>query len=148
MRFGEIMSKILHVVNGEKLKVIDNQLVVIKENQKYKIDLDYIECIVIETLQCSLTVSSILLCSEHKIPLVVCNKKHQPEVFCHNLYSYYKLTENIGKQIEWINNETLREAFKRIIQSKILHQSELLNEIGNSVNSEKLTGKIIHRKTY
>lgn len=137
------MSRILHVLKGERLKVLNEQLIVVKDEVNYKVDLDYIECVIIESLQCSITVSAHLLCAKYKIVLIICNQKHQPEVFCHNVYSYHKLTEKIKDQITWIDNPKVESVYKEILKSKLTHQANLLKEMGHMDGSDKIKDYVL-----
>lgn len=132
------MTQILHVVTGEKLKISNQQLVVVRDDKKFGVDLDNIECIIVESMQCSISVSVHNICAKANIPIIICNEKHQPEVFCHNLYSYYQLTHKIYEQVKWINEEKKTILFKQIIMRKLEHQYEMLNILGKKDDSHKL----------
>lgn len=136
------MNNILHIVIGEKLKISNNQLMVVKEDKKHCVDLDNIECIIIESMQCSISVSVHNLCAKKQIPIIICNEKHQPEVFCHNLYSYYQLTNKIKEQISWMDSNNKGMLFKEIMLRKLHHQFELLKYLGKENDSIKLLGYI------
>lgn len=83
--------------------------------------------IIVESQQCSITVGAHLLCSAENVPLVICNHKHQPEVFCYSKYSYYRLTERLKEQMAWEMNAIRVVVMAKIIKQKIIHQSNLLD---------------------
>lgn len=46
--------------------------------------------VVIENNYCQITIPALLLCIEYQIVLLICNEKHQPEIYC---LDYYRHTE-------------------------------------------------------
>lgn len=123
------MNKILYIVSGQKLKVKNSQLIIEAEEISTVIEPKYISTIVVESVQCSLTVKAMLVCQEHGIPIIVCNEKCQPIVLCDSLHSYYRLTDSIKEQIEWKEEDKL-SFFKAIICLKVLNQKIVLDEFG------------------
>lgn len=120
------MTNIIYVTAGEKLKKLGEQLVIIRESEEVSLHLKDIFMIIVETQQCSITVGAHLLCSTENVPLVICNQKHQPEVFCYSNYSYYRLTERLKEQMAWEMNEFRALMMAKIIKQKIIHQSDVL----------------------
>lgn len=89
--------------------------------------------VVIETLQCTLTASVLLLANQYKVAVVICDKRHQPTVFCYGMYDYYQLTTAIYKQINWLAENSKRLFLqKQIIQQKLKHQAALLQYINTN----------------
>lgn len=113
------------ISNRCKLEYSLNYLVCRKTNEEYKILLDEIKTVVINSTQVSITSSLISKLSEKKIKVMFCNELHNPECelmpYQNNFYSYRKIKE----QITFINqgNDVL---WKAIIKEKILNQSKNL----------------------
>ncbi len=125
------MANVIYVTKGERLKKKNNQLVIEKEGEEYYLDLDIIDVVIIETPECYISAGAHLVCSRSEVPILVCNEKHQPEVFCHSMYSYYKLTHRIKEQITWLEKNSLNLQLKKaIIKKKIEHKRDLLFSIG------------------
>ena len=101
------MANVIYVTKGERLKKKNEQLVIEKESEEYYLDLDMIDVIIIETPQCYISAGAHLVCSRAEVPVLICNEKHQPEVFCHSMYSYYKLTHRIKDQFTWLEKNNL-----------------------------------------
>lgn len=86
--------------------------------------------VVIETLQCTLTTSALLLANKQKVAIVICDKKQQPSVFCYGLYDYYQLTTAINQQIGWLSQPDKKcQLQQQITKCKLIHQADLLNHI-------------------
>ncbi len=113
------------ISNRCKLEYSLNYLVCRKTNEEYKILLDEIKSIVINSTQVSITSSLICKLSEKKVKVMFCNEYHNPECelmpYQNNFYSYRKIKE----QITFINqgNDIL---WREIIKEKILNQARNL----------------------
>ncbi len=122
---------ILHLVNSEKLKLSNGVLYVIKDEEKILIDIKNFNCIVIDTTRISLTSSAILFTIENKVPIILCNNKHMPTVFCFDIFMNYKTSERIKKQISW-ENERKQFLWKEIIKEKINGQRNNILKLDKS----------------
>ncbi|MGL5042735.1 MAG: type II CRISPR-associated endonuclease Cas1 [Culicoidibacterales bacterium] len=132
------MSNIIYVTSGEKLGKAGAFLMIYRNDEELKLELDDIEAIILESQWCSITVGAHIMCSQKEVPIIICNEKHQPEVFCHSIYSYYQLTLRIKDQTNWQNLSIKDDIFAKIVQSKIQHQLNLLTSIKEN---EELTAK-------
>ena len=139
------MDNVIYVTKGEKLKKKNEQLVIEKESEEYYLDLDMIDVIIIETPQCYISAGAHLVCSRAEVPVLICNEKHQPEVFCHSMYSYYKLTHRIKDQFTWLEKNNLSLKLKKlIIKKKIEHQRDLLFSVGTLTSTIRYINDLIN----
>jgi CRISPR-associated protein Cas1 len=138
------MPMILRVGQGEKIKVTNNKLVIVKEYDENFVSLKDIKAIIIENLYSSITIKALLELNRSKVLTLVCNEKHQPELQILDLFSNYKVTERINEQVMW--KKIIKEkCFKEIIGHKILNQVELLEYLGLENDDLKvLKKKILH----
>lgn len=136
------MSNIIYITAGEKLRKNGEQLVVLREEENFSLHLGDVTAIILESQQCSITVDAHLLCSQSGVPIIICNHKHQPEVFCYSKYSYYQLTKRIKEQVLWENKKIRVKIIAKIIKQKISHQYQLLQYL------EKIENKDSYYKSY
>ncbi len=121
------MKNIIHITSKVKIRKHGDSFQIEKENAVNEIiSTSDIILIVLDEIGTSISSSTLLLASEKGIPVIIINEKHEPEVFCYSLYSYYALTKNIEKQIKWKDSIVNVNIVKEIIRRKIKHQKELL----------------------
>ncbi|WP_392553432.1 type II CRISPR-associated endonuclease Cas1 [Orbus wheelerorum] len=120
------MQHILYLENAKQLSV-NNSCLLIKDSndQENTIHCDDILAIVIENIYCQITIPAMLLCVESKIPLLVCDHKHQPAIYCLDFYTHSELRKQITEQINWpIEKQYL--AWLTIIRYKLDNQLMVL----------------------
>lgn len=121
------MKKVLHITSKSRIYKNGKFVSVEKEGETKEVAPENISLLVLDNGGIGLTSNILLYLTECGIPILIMNKKHDPEVFSYNLYSYYALTKNIKKQIKWENSSLINEITKEIIKKKIKHQKELLD---------------------
>lgn len=117
---------IIYITKGEKLRVKQGDLCILKEDVETTLTPEEINSIIIESTQCSITSGALILCSEYDIPLIICNNKAQPQVYCHDLYDFHKITSQLQGQIKWLDSQTTFKVYREIIKLKLQHQLDLL----------------------
>ena len=114
------------IINNRcKLSYSMNCLIIRKLEDEAKICLDEIRLIVVNNLQVSITTALISELSKHKIKIIFCNEKNNPECemvsYQNNYYSYRKLKEQINFTPELKDN-----VWSLIIKEKIKNEARLL----------------------
>lgn len=122
--------RIVKISNRAKLETCLGYLVVRSENET-KILLDEISILIIENLQTCLTSALISEIMNHKIRLIFCDEKHNPQGELEPYGLSYNSPAKIKIQLNW-KEETCKEVWKEIIKQKIYNQSLLLNELQKS----------------
>ena len=128
------MSNIIHVTRVNELSVLNNQLVMINEgdeNKADKVSLNDIMAIVVENCRCKISGILQLRLSEHNIPLIICNEKHQPVLHSLGLYNHFQVTTRINEQVSWIDDKK-EEIWRKIVMRKIENQRNLLQFLKKS----------------
>lgn len=123
------MANILHVTTGNKLRVCNEQLIIIKENEEFQVSLEDFELIVVDNINTSFSAGALLLANKYKVPVVICNAQKDPEVFCYSEYSYYRLNKNLKDQVRWKTSNEKVNIIQAVIRQKITNQYKLLNYI-------------------
>ena len=139
------MNNILNITSDCKLRKDAEQLILIKDEIENEINLENISLIIIDSHQTSISSGALLLISKYNVPLVITNDKYEPEVFCHSLYSFHRLTKNIDKQVLWKTKNISLKVVREIIKRKITHQSELLKYVNCEDDQDTLFADFIDR---
>ena len=139
------MNNILNITSDCKLRKDAEQLILIKNEIENEINLENISLIIIDSHQTSISSGALLLISKYNVPLVITNDKYEPEVFCHSLYSFHRLTKNIDKQVLWKTKNISLEVIREIIKRKVTHQGELLKYVNCEEDQDTLFADFIDR---
>ena len=116
--------RIVRVTSRCKLETQLNYLVC-RTDKETRILLDEISTIIIENPQICLTGSLISELLSHKVRIVFCDLKHNPQGEVEPLAPCYDSSLKLQKQIAW-RKETKAEVWKRIIEMKIHNQAECM----------------------
>lgn len=134
---------ILVVSEASKIMIRNERLVIKKEEDIY-INIFDVDAIVIESMQILITPSAIINISENKIPLIICNKKHMPQVFCFDLYNYFEVSKKIHEQVNWDESKKIK-LWREIIRTKIENQNNLILNFYNEMEvCEKIQIHLIY----
>lgn len=121
------MKKVLHITSKSRLCKEGKYISIQKEDVENLISPENISMVVLDEKGIRITSNVLVYLAKCGVPILLMNERHNPEVFCFNLYSYYALTSNINKQISWKENKISKEITKSILIRKIKHQKELLD---------------------
>lgn len=135
----------VYVQNDVHFKIKDEQLVVTKENNDYKIPLEDINSICVESQRTIITTYALRKFIEHDIVLYICDEKHLPTGILVGTNNYSRQLKNIKLQIE-MSKPLTKRIWQEIIKYKILNQAkclqfnektgfELLADLTNSITS-------------
>lgn len=121
------MQHILYLESAKQLS-IKNGCLLIKDadDQENTIHSDDVLAVIIENIYCQITIPAMLFCVEAKIPLLICDYKHQPTIYCVDLYTHSELRQQISDQINW-SSEKQSLAWLTIMRYKLDNQLKVLN---------------------
>ncbi len=100
------------------------------EEQK-KIFLNEISTLIIESTSISLTSALLSELVHHKINVIFCDERHNPQSQLLSLYSRHDCSGILKKQLSW-NTEIKAKVWTEIIKMKITHQFLFLQDIGST----------------
>ena len=120
------MQHILYIENAKRLTVEQGCLTMLDaDDQSQTIHCDDILAVVVETTFCQISTPALLLCIENSIPVILCDEKHQPAIYCIDYYRHTELLTRLIQQINWTEARK-QQAWQAIIDRKLTHQVELL----------------------
>lgn len=102
-----------------------NNIGILQGEEPIWINLDEIDCIIIEDSKCNITVRLAVELSRKGIIVIFCSENHQPIGILQTLDDNKRTSKYSKTQINW-NNVTKRTIWKKIIQHKILLQKQVL----------------------
>lgn len=109
------------IKKADKLRLKDNQLVVINEEKENKVPLEDINFILIEDNQTVLTARLLAEISKYYIALIICDSKYEPASIMYSFNNHYKQLSVFQKQIQ-LSVELKEILWKQIITYKIANQ--------------------------
>ncbi len=109
---------------------LDLNNIVIHCEEKYWINLDEINTIVIDDLRCNITLRLLSTLCEKGINVVITDNSHMPIGSIETLYNHSRSSKNIKNQISWDNNN------KNILWTIIVKQ-KIKNQIYTLINHNK-----------
>jgi len=127
-------------VSGEDYKLIcsqDNLVVIKNEEEKLRAHLSDINTIIIHSYSINLTGVLIQKLIDYNIPLILCDRAHNPSGILLQLFKHTEYGNRLYLQIK-TSKPLLKKAWQQIIKAKIKNQSEVLKEFGKNRESELL----------
>ena len=119
-----------------KLECRLNYLIIRGENET-KLYLDEINTIIIQSTAVALTASLVSVLSQKNVKIIFCDEKCNPVSEIVPYYGAHNTTKRYKEQILW-DNGVKKEAWRIIIEKKIMMQSRLLFDLGYFEQSEML----------
>ena len=119
---------IVYIENPQKITLKDEQLVFSNEDGEVILNHHDVSVIIIDNMQTSISIPTLLKLDQCDILCIICDQKHQPILTLTNQYAYYQLTYRLKQQITW-SEEVKAETAKLIIYNKIYQQQRLLNTL-------------------
>lgn len=138
------------ITNPCKLSFWQNQLVISNSQDEYTVPLEDVNLILVERREVIITVPLLAKLSEYKISLIVCNDKYLPCGYFLPYNSYYRQLKIIQLQTK-VSTILKKSLHKKIIQQKIVNQSQVLKLIGNDNLAQdfiKLSKKVLNGDPY
>lgn len=126
------MQHILYLTHAKALNVEAGCLEVTNlVDEKQLIHPQDILAIIVENIYCQITIPALLLCVDHQIPVLFCDHKHQPRIYCLDYYQHTELRQRLIDQINWLPTRQ-KAAWISIVHHKLQHQINLLNSLPNT----------------
>lgn len=128
-----------------KINLDLNNIVVVFEEDKYYINLDEINVIVIEDARCLVSLKLITEISKKGITMIFVDEKHMPVSAIETLYNNARAAKRYKEQISW-DKETTIYLWTEIVKRKIKLQRENLKQ-NNNLNKIEIIDEYIKNIT-
>ncbi len=102
-----------------------NGYLVVKDESTTLIHLSEIYCLIFETTAVSVTAYLINELCKKKIPLIICDEKHNPSGEMLPIYGSHNTSKRIAEQINW-EKTSMESVWTSIVCEKISRQSQIL----------------------
>lgn len=154
------------IKKSEKIHFKDNQLIIEKENNNYKVPLEDINYVLIEDPTTIITTRLLAEFGKNAISLIICDEKYEPTSIMYPYNYHFKQLEVFSHQLE-IDDNIKDEFWNQIIKRKIENSirvlemtskeeftisklNEYVNEIidGDKKNREGLAAKMYFRSLF
>lgn len=116
-----------------------NNIVVLYEEEKFYINLDEINTIIIEDPRCNISLKLLTELCEKGINLVLTNSSHMPVGCVTTLYNNARASKKIISQINW-QNDMKKILWTEIVKHKIYNQIQTLKLLNKNSKLEILKG--------
>ena len=116
--------RIIKISNRSKLDTSLGYLVV-RNEKEIRVLLDEISILIIENLQTCLTAALVSELMNHKVRVIFCDEKHNPQGELEPYGICFNSPAKIKQQLQW-KKETSGTVWKEIIKQKIYNQSRVL----------------------
>lgn len=123
------MFRTIYVVQGEKITVKDNWLVISVCETEKKIPLEDIQTIVLDNPHTMVSLYSLNALANSGANIIICDSKHMPSCNVLSFTNHYSPYGVLKKQLA-LTNEFKGMLWQKIIQAKITNQSYALQFIG------------------
>lgn len=126
--------RIVSISEESRLSLRQAHLVV-KQDKLHLIFIKEISVLILESQKISLTVPLLNCLIDNNVLVIVCDRKHNPNVLCTGLQSNTRRSKNIKKQIEW-DNKSKEFIWQSIVKRKIVSQAIAIKEQDKEVFSK------------
>lgn len=125
-----------------KLSFNDNYMIITKADSCEKVYLEYISCIIINTLEISVTAYLLNEFNKRKVNVIFCDEEHNPSIQMLSLYGSYDASHKLNEQIKW-TEDLKNEVWLIILRAKIINQYYVLKKLGIvSIDLKKYTSNL------
>jgi CRISPR-associated protein Cas1 len=158
--------RIVYIENADTMQLYLDNLLVKRGDEKAIIPLSDIFSIIVDKLDVTITGKLINKLAEYRIGIAFCDERHLPCNYLLGLNSYFKVSQNINKQLQW-SSQGKALLWQKIVKQKIHNQKELLKhlnledtavnyldgfehevEVNDSTNREGLSAKVYFRALF
>lgn len=124
------------VVDGRaKLGLLQGYMTVRRGDGAYKVYINEIHTLIIESTAVSLTAALMAALVEAKVKIIFCDEKHQPHSELVPYYGSHDTSRKIRSQVKW--TKTAKEnVWTAIIREKIRKQGQLLEQLGKAQHQQ------------
>ena len=123
------MFRTVIVNTGEHIKVKDNWLVVLAENEERRIPIDDIYCLVIDNQQTTITTPAVTALTNAGAYILLCNEKHLPVSIIYAHDTHYRPLNVLRRQIS-MTQVTKDLLWQQVVQAKLYNQGRALELCG------------------
>ena len=113
------------IKKSEKIHFKDNQLVITKENNDYKVPLEDINYVLIEDSSTIITSRILAEFGKNAISLIICDEKFRPTSILFPYNYHYKQLDVFSNQLQ-LTEETKKELWNQIVKRKIENSIKVL----------------------
>lgn len=133
--------RIICISQAERINYKLNSIGVMRNNEFVWINLDEIDTIIIECLQCNTSFKLLIELVKKGINLIICDETHLPIGSLNTFNNNQRTTKYNKKQIEW-REENKKIIWTEIIKQKILLQAICLIKIGKKDKIDQIKSYI------
>ena len=113
------------IKKSERIHFKDNQLVIVKENNNYKIPLEDINYVLIEDSSTIITSRLLAEFGKNAISLIICDEKYMPTSIMFPYNYHYKQLDVFSNQLQ-ITEDIKNELWNQIVKKKIENSIKVL----------------------
>lgn len=134
--------RIIYISESERLGLYLDNLLIVKNNEEYKIPLKDIGSLIIEDNRTVITLKLINRLIEYGIMVVFCDDKYNPSGTLVSTNGYFRQNKLVNQQINW--NENLKDSlWKDIVKRKLENQKIILEKLNKNQDYIRLLEKYI-----
>ena len=126
--------RIITVSNEAKLSLASEQII-IKQDEEYRLPLEDIGALVLESRAILLTTAILDACAKHKIALYVCDERHMPSAMLLPYQQHSRQSKVIERQLAW-SLPFKKRLWQQVIKQKISNQKIVIEEITEKSHPE------------
>lgn len=120
----------IYIQNDVHLKIKNEQVLIQKDEGKYTIPLEDINCICIESQRTNISTYALKKFIEHDIIVYICDEKHLPTGILVGTNNYSRQLKNLKLQFE-VSKPFNKRIWQDIVDVKIRNQAETLRLLGH-----------------
>lgn len=115
------------IKKADKIRLKDNNLVIINNELERKIPLEDINYIILEDNRTTITARLLSELSKYFISLIICDEKYEPTSIMFSYNNHYKQLETFEYQLN-VSNDLKGELWKSIVKNKINNEIIILEK--------------------
>lgn len=129
------MFRTVIIHTGERIDKKDNWLVLHRNEEEYRVPLEDVYCVVIDSQQMLLSTAILTALTRQGAHILLCDASHFPVTAIYSQNGYYHPLTILRRQL--FMDEDLKDVFWRdIVRAKLINQARVLELAG--VNSERI----------
>lgn len=121
------------ITRQSKISYKNRFLVVKKDSEERFVHLSEIDTIIVDSISVSISAYLLKELADNKINIIFCDEKHNPFGELSSYYSRHNTSKQIKEQIQW-KKSSKDMVWKKIVENKILNQSQLLKKVKSPKN--------------
>jgi len=113
--------RVVTVTQCAKLDLRLNHMVVRRQEDTQRVNLNELEAVVIESTMVSMTAALLVALTRQKIRVIFCDEKHNPQSELQPYYACHDCSRKIEQQISW-ESQLKSALWQRVVREKIKNQ--------------------------